>query len=56
VYVNADLTPEQRKLDYNLRTELKHRRSVGERNLIIRNGKLVTKQPTAAAASAGGTA
>ena len=60
VYINADLTPEQRKQDYNLRTELKRRRTAGEPDLVIRNGKLITKPPrptvaAAAAAVAGGT-
>lgn len=53
VFVNADLTPEQRKQDYNLRTELKRRRAAGELNLVIRNGKLHTK---AARPAAGGNA
>ena len=43
VYFNANLTPEQRKADYDLRTELKLRRAAGEQNLIIRDGRLVTK-------------
>ena len=32
VFLNADLTPEQRKHDYELRTELKRRRAAGELN------------------------
>ena len=52
VYLNADLTPEQRKADYDLRTELKRRRAAGEQNLIIRDGRLVTKQSRPAASSA----
>ena len=43
VYLNADLTMEQRKLDYELRTELKLRRAAGEQDLVIRVGKLHTK-------------
>ena len=52
VYLNADLTPEQRKLDYDLRSELKRRRAVGEQDLVIQNGRLHTKphQPALVAA------
>ena len=57
VFLNMDLTPEQRKHDNELRTELKRRRAAGELNLVIRNGKLHNKStrpmipatPTAAA-------
>ena len=45
VYINADMTPERRKQDYNLRTELKRRRTAGEPDLVIRNSKLITKPP-----------
>jgi hypothetical protein len=45
VFINADMTPEQRKHDYNLRMELKRRRAAGELNLVIRNGKLHIKTP-----------
>jgi hypothetical protein len=45
VFINADMTPEQRKQDYNLRMELKRRRAAGEPNLVILNGKLHTKAP-----------
>ena len=38
VYINADMTPELRKQDYNLRTELRRRRTAGEPDLVIRNG------------------
>jgi hypothetical protein len=56
IYLNADLTPEQRKLDYDLRTELKRRRAAGERDLVIRDGRLVTKtpRPVANVSAAGG--
>ena len=37
VYLNADLTREQRQLDSKLRTELRRQRSIGEQNLAIRN-------------------
>ena len=43
IFLNADLTPEQRKADYELRAELGRRRAAGEIDLIIRNGKLLTK-------------
>ena len=52
VYLNTDLTPEQCKADYDLRTELKRCRAAGEQNLIIRDGRLVTKQSRPAASSA----
>ena len=48
VYINADLKPEQRKLDYNLRCELKRRRAAGELNLVIRNGAVQIKNMAAA--------
>ena len=43
VYLNADLTREQRQLDSKLRTELRRQRSIGEQNLAIRNGRIVTR-------------
>ena len=43
VYLNADLTREQRALDFKLRTELRHRRSTGGQNLAIRNGRIFTQ-------------
>ena len=48
------MTPKQRKQDYNLRTELKRCPTAGEPDLVIRNGKLITKlpRPTIAAAVA----
>ena len=45
IFLNADLTPEQRKADYELRTELRRRRAAGEADLIVRNGKLQNKTP-----------
>ena len=45
VYFNADKAPEQRKQDYDLRTKFERRRTSGEPDLIIRNGKLITKSP-----------
>ena len=43
VFLNADLTPEQRKLDYDLRSKLKQRRGAGEQDLVIRKGRLHTE-------------
>ncbi len=64
VFLNADLTSEQRSADYKLRAELKLRRAAGEIGLVIRDSRIVTKPaprsaphaaaavPTAAAAAA----
>ena len=60
VLLNAALTSEQRKHDYELRTELKQRRAAGKLNLVIGNGKLHSKSTrpvipvTSAAAATGG--
>ena len=43
VHINPDLTREQRSIQYNLRTELKHRKAAGEANLIIKNNRIITK-------------
>ena len=48
MYLNADLTREQRAEDYKLRTELRRRRSAGEHNLAIRNGHIIMRQAGAA--------
>jgi hypothetical protein len=53
VYLNADLTREQRLQEYNLRTELKQRRLAGESDLIIRNGKVIAKPLARVAARTG---
>ena len=45
VYINPDLTHEQRTIQYNLRTELKHRKAAGETDLIIKNKRIVTAAP-----------
>ena len=45
IFLNAGLTPEQCKADYELRAKLIRRRAAGEADLIIRNGKLQTKTP-----------
>jgi hypothetical protein len=52
VFINRDLTPEQRAFDYELRKDLKRRRAAGEQNLVIRNGKVCEKQARPAAAAA----
>ena len=41
IIISGDITLKQRELDKNLREELKERRMNGERNLKIRNGKVV---------------
>ena len=41
IYINPDLTPDQRKRDSELRKALKTRRANGESNLIIRKGEIV---------------
>ena len=42
IYINNDMTPAQRKEDQELREELKQRR-LTEKDLIIRNGKIITR-------------
>jgi hypothetical protein len=55
VYLNPDLTQEQRTEQYKLRTDLKNRKASGESNLFIENGRIITKTraapPTALSAS-----
>ena len=57
VYLNADLTTDQRKANYDLRTELKRCRAAGEVDLVIRNGKMFTKprRPAVVGAASAGT-
>ena len=43
VFLNADLTKEQRSTEFKLRAELKRRRLLGELNLVIRDGRVITK-------------
>ena len=43
VFINPDLTHEQRLLQYYLRTELKHCKAAGETSLIIKHNRIVTK-------------
>ena len=42
-FLNADLTKEQRSREFKLRAELKRRRLFGELNLVIRDGRVITK-------------
>ena len=44
IYLNADLTPKQHKLDYDLQTELRRHRVVGKVNSFIRNGQVYAKK------------
>lgn len=44
IYINHDLTPLEQQKDKELRDELKTRRSNGEEDLIIRNGKIVKRE------------
>ena len=43
VFLNADLTKEQRSTEFKLRAELKWRRLLGELNLVIRDGRVKAK-------------
>ena len=53
IYINPNFTREQHSIQYNLRTELKHRKVAGEANLIIKNNRIITKsQSTTNAAPA----
>ena len=47
VYVTQDMTRKEQEIDYHLRKELKERRDKGEKNLVIRGGRLVTLEPRA---------
>ena len=41
IYINPDLTPEQRKEDAKIRNELFERRSRGEKDLVIAKGRII---------------
>ena len=43
VFLNADLTKEQRSTEFKLRAELKRRCLLGELNLVIRDGRVITE-------------
>ena len=43
-YISPDLTPRERESNRLLLIELKRRKSAGEKNLIIRHGKIMQKQ------------
>ena len=45
IYINPDLTPEQRKADSELRKHLKNRRNEGETDIYISKGKIVKSSP-----------
>jgi len=47
IYITPDLTQAQREEAFNLREEKRRRERNGERNLIIRRGKIVSSQSTA---------
>ena len=44
IFINPDLTPDQRKQDAELRRELKSRRDNGESNLVIKRGRIVNTE------------
>ena len=44
IYINPDLTPKQRENDFNLRKELKVRRTEGQQGIYISKGKIVTEK------------
>ena len=44
IYVNPDLTPKQREERKNLVKQMNSRREKGEKNLVIRNNKIVDKE------------
>lgn len=46
VYINPDLTQQQRITQYKLRAEIRRRTAAGESNLIIRNERIITKPST----------
>jgi hypothetical protein len=43
VYINPDLTKLQREKDFQLRQELKRRKEAGEKDLIIKSGRIIMK-------------
>ena len=44
IYINPDLTPEQRKVDADLRKTLKDRKENGETEIFIRRGRIETRK------------
>ena len=44
VYLSPDLTPKEREVNRKLREELVKRRKDGEKNLVIRRGKLFLRK------------
>jgi len=49
VYICPELTAKEQELNINLRDELKHRRTNGEKNLIIRHGQIIERCTASAA-------
>ena len=45
VYISADLTPREREVNQTFYNELRFCKSKGEKNLYIKNGHIVTRQP-----------
>ena len=45
VYFTPDLTRNQRRVAFDLRKEKRHRMVVGERDLVIRRGKIIQQKP-----------
>ena len=44
IFINNDLTPTQREQEHKLRIELRLRKENGEKNLKIRNGKIISEE------------
>ena len=44
VFISPDLLPKEREVNKLLHQELKRRKEAGEVNLIIRRGKIISKQ------------
>lgn len=45
IYIQPDMTPTEREAYRKLQEEIKRRKSLGESNLIIRNGKIIQYVP-----------
>ena len=50
VFISPDLTPKEREANKNLLEELRRRKQAGEVNLIIKRGKIISKQMNGPAA------
>jgi hypothetical protein len=51
VFINADLTHQQRTSLFNARMEIKRRRAAGETDLLVRDGRVIKKSATRATQS-----